>query len=320
MTATATRPVAAAKVTATRPSGRRGDGFRQTVALSVLVGLVAGALVLFVVGMRNPLYEGRVGLIASPVSEQSGSAAQYGEVVSLVLPALVELARSPSVLAEATSRVPDGPTPAELGANISVELVPASGLARLSVRAPSAEAAGALVFALAGAIIDADLLQPVSTLRLLDDRADLTRVAPDWPLVIGLALGAAAAAGVATAVLRNLPRSGRSAEDDAVRAALESAGLRPAAVLRGDDPRLVDRLQMLCAAAARPAKALAVVPELADRAESLNRELAAKADGTAEADPAVIAVARRGRGPQDELTATVGVLPENTVLVAVVLT
>ncbi|MDQ3405910.1 MAG: hypothetical protein M3548_21380 [Actinomycetota bacterium] len=313
----------------------RLSGHRRTAAMSVAVGLLVGAIVMLAAGLREPVYEGRVGLIASPVTEAPGTAAaQYGEVVSLVLPALVELARSPSVLSAAVAKVPDAPTPEDLGQRVSVELVPASGLARLSVRAPSSESASALVFAVARAMIETNLLTPVSTLRLLDERADITRVAPDWLLVVGLALAAAVAAGVATAAVRNLPTSGRSAQEQAVRDALSSAGRLPAAILRGDDPHLVDRLTMLCAAAARRSRVIAVKPELTERADALSASLAAGVGvkvpamsgkhgtrGTTDTPPdaAVIAVTHGGRGRQDELIATVGVLPESAVLVAVVL-
>ena len=67
------------------------------------------------------------------------------------MPALVQLVRSPSVL-EAAARAA-GTTPREIADGIGVELVPASGLARLSVRAGSAQQASAAVTAVAKAVI-----------------------------------------------------------------------------------------------------------------------------------------------------------------------
>jgi hypothetical protein len=253
----------------------------RTAAVSVAAGLVVGLLVLTAGLLRGEAYQGRVSLLAEPAGQADGSAAQYGEVVSLALPALVELARSPSVL-QAAAPV-SGYAPEELGTHVSVELVPASGLARLSVRAPSAEQAGATASALGKAMIDANLLAPAGRLRALDPRPDVVPVAPDAPLVTGLAL---AAAGIH----------------------------RPVAVLRADDPAAADRLAVLGRAAGRPVRVVPVAPELAETAAKLAAALPDEHDGTG---TSVVAVT--GKRHHDELTATAGVLPADAVLVAVVL-
>ncbi|WP_410651386.1 hypothetical protein [Amycolatopsis sp. cmx-4-54] len=283
----------------------------RTVALSAAVGLLIGSLVLTVGLSRGEQYQGRVSLLAEPSAEAEGSAAQYGEVVSLTLPALVELARSPSVL-QAVAPL-SGYSPEELGRRVSVELVPASGLARLSVRAASSEQAGATVTALGKALAEARLLAPAGRLRPLDAKADVAAVSPDGSLVTGLALVAAVAAGLAVAALRRLPSPRFGGGRGSVRRALLAAGIhRPVAVLRGDDPAAADRLAVLGLATGRPLRVVPVAPEFSEAAAKLAATLSADRDGTS-----VVAVA--GRRRHDELTSVAGVLPADAVLVAVVL-
>ncbi|MET8998461.1 hypothetical protein [Amycolatopsis sp. NPDC004169] len=280
----------------------------RDVGLSVVVALLVGLLVLLAGLTRGPEYQGRVSLLAGPAGPEG---APYGEVVSLALPALVELARSPSVL-QAAAPV-SGYRPDELAGHVSVELVPASGLARLSVRAPSAEQAGAAAMALGKAMIDADLLAPAAKLRTLDSRPEVITIAPDVPLVGGLALVGAVAAGLATAALRRLTPFG--AGPGPVRRALAAAGVRrPVAVLREEDPATPDRLAVLCRAAGRPVRVLPAAPELTETAAKLAAGLPEEHGEGA----SVVAVTQGGRD-QDGLTATVGVLPADAVLVAVVL-
>lgn len=280
----------------------------RTALSSVAAALLVGALVLLVGLTRGAEYQGRVSLLATPAAADG---APYGEVVSLALPALVELARSPSVL-QAAAPV-SGYSADELAGHVSVELVPASGLARLSVRAASAEQAGATATALAKAMIGADLLAPAAKLRTLDPRPEVVAVAPDAPLVAGLALVGAVAAGLATAALRRLTPGGGG--PGPVRRALAAAGIhRPVAVLREDDPAAADRLAVLCRAAGRPVRVLPVVPELAETAAKLAAGLPEEHGEGA----SVVAVATPGR-QQAGLTAAVGVLPADAVLVAVVL-
>ncbi len=283
----------------------------RTAVIGGAVALVIGLLVLTVGLTRGEQYQGRVSLLAEPAVQEGGAAAQYGEVVSLALPALVELARSPSVLATAA---PVSGFPAEeLGRQVSVELVPASGLARLSVRASSAERAGATASALGKAMIDANLLAPAGRLRLLDPRPDVTAIAPDVPLVAGLSLVAAVAAGLATAAIRRLTPGKNRGEAGSVRRSLATAGIhRPVAVLRGDDPETADRLAVLGLAAGSPMRVVPVAPEFSEAAAKLAAALSV-GDGTG---TAVVAVTGRR---YDELTAAAGVLPSDAVLVAVVL-
>ncbi len=293
-----------------RGAGRRVRLGRPAVA-GALAAVVTAVGVLLASEVRPDEYEARVSLLATPATPAAGATAQYGEVVSLTLPALVEVARSPSVLraAAAHTGIPAG----ELGAQVAVELVPASGLARLSVRGPTAAQAGAAAIAIARTVIGADLLAPAGTLRLLDARPDVAQVAPDRPLGLGLALAAAVVAGVAAAGLRHVLRPGHGA----VRAALAAAGVHhPVTTARADEPDLAERLDALCAATGRRARVVAVAPGVAAQATVLADRLASCHRGPTTGS-AVVAVTRRGG--QDELATVVGALPSGSVLVGVVL-
>ncbi|MFD4638973.1 hypothetical protein ACFWN2_16775 [Lentzea sp. NPDC058436] len=278
----------------------------RAVVEGVLAAVLVGAAVLLAVATRDGVTEGRLTLLATPAAADS---AQFGEVTSLAAPAVVQLVRSPSVL-DVASRAA-GTTPDRLADAVAVELVPASGVARISVRADSAEHASAAVTAVAKAVIEADLLAPAARFRLVDPVAETTQVSPDWRLATGLALVAAVIAGVAVVALRRLRGT--------VSGSLSAAGItHPVVVAADDDPDLTERLTALCVAAARPVRVLPVSPSLVERAEALARALPDKAsepsDGTA-----VIAVASGDRARRGDLATALAVLPASSVLVAVVL-
>lgn len=310
---TATEPADTSQGRATA-SRRRAAGVARLgrpVVAGSLVAVLTGAVVLLATLLRGEEYEARVGLLATPAAPTAGVTAQYGEVVSLTLPALVELARSPSVLRAAAG---NWTSPEELGEHVAVELVPASGLARLSVRAPSSARASAAATSIARSMVDARLLDPAGTLRVLDPRPDVAQVAPDRRLGLGLALVAAVVAGVTAAALCQVRRPGSGG----VRAALAAAGTHhPVTTARADDPDLPERLAALCTAAGRDVRVVAVVPALAGQATALSRRMAA--DPWPAAGAGVVAVTRGGRGRQDELATVVAALPAGDILVAVVL-
>ena len=278
----------------------------RAVVEGVLAAVLVGAAVLLAVAMRDGVTEGRLTLLATPVASDS---AQFGEVTSLAAPAVVQLVRSPSVLDAAAGAA--GTTPDRLADAIAVELVPASGVARISVRADSADHASAAVTAVARAVVEADLLTPAARFRLVDPRPETTRVSPDWRLATGLALVAAVIAGVAVVALRRLRSN--------VAGALSAAGIsHPVVVAADDDPDLTERLTALCVAAARPVRVLPASPSLVERAEALARALPDKASEPAEGT-AVIAVASGDRARRGDLATALAVLPASSVLVAVVL-
>lgn len=286
---------------------------KRPLALSLGIALLVAATVVGAVELAGKEYESRVGVLAVPTAgtPDQPPEASFGEVVALSLPGLVELARTPTALRATADEL--GTTTDDLARRVSVELVPASGLARLSVRAETADRAAQAATRIAQTIVDADLLAPVARLRLLD-RPETTQVAPDRPLAYGLALLAGLLAGLATHAIGHLRRT---RPRDLVRAALTAAGVRhPVAVLPDDDPRLTERLTLLCEASARPARVVAVTPDLTGRAEDLAAELPDKTGEPADGD-AVIAIVPDG-GPQDELATVVGALPATATLVAVV--
>lgn len=278
----------------------------RAVLEGVLAAVLVGAAVLLAVALRDGVTEGRLTLLATPAAPDS---AQFGEVTSLAAPAVVQLVRSPSVLEVAAQAA--GTTPDRLSDAIAVELVPASGVARISVRADSVAHASAAVAAVATAVIEADLLAPAARFRLVDPQPETTQVTPDWRLAGGLALVAAVIAGVAVVAVRRL-------QGNVVRAALSSAGIRhPVVVAADDDPALASRLAALCVAAARPVRVVAVSPSLAEWAEELARALPDKASEPADGW-AVIAVASGSRARRGDLATALAVLPASSVLVAVV--
>ncbi|WP_237047927.1 hypothetical protein [Lentzea guizhouensis] len=150
----------------------------RAVVEGLLAAVVVGALVLLAVGLRDGESEGRLALLATPSTPDS---AQFGEVTSLATPAVVQLVRSPSVL-DAASRTAGLPAD-RLADAIAVELVPASGVARISVRAGSPEQAAKAVSAVAQAVIDADLLAPAARFRLVDPQPETASIARTrgWP-------------------------------------------------------------------------------------------------------------------------------------------
>lgn len=286
---------------------------RRPLTLSLGLALLVAAVIVVAVELAGEEYESRVGVLAVPAVGEPDQPPPggFGEVVALSLPALVEVARTPTVLRATADEL--GTTTDDLARRVSVELVPASGLARLSVRADTADLAAQAATRIAQTVVDADLFAPVARLRMLD-RPETTRVAPDRPLAYGLALIAGVLAGLAAHAVDHLRRT---RPRDRVRGALSAGGVRhPVAVLPDDEPDLVRRLALLCEASARPARVVAVVPGLTGRAEELAAELPDKTGEPADGD-AVIAVVPDG-GPQEELATVVGALPATATLVAVV--
>ena len=276
----------------------------RVAAVTVIAGLIVGVLV------------------AVPVTTTPDASGQYGEVVSLGLPALTELARSPSVLRDVAQSVPGSPPANELFDDVTVELVPASGVVRLIVRARTGELAGGLAQSLAERVIRADVLAPSARLRALDTEADVQQVAPDVQLGLGLALVAAVLAALTTALYLR-PFRPRRTGASAILETLAQAGRRPAAVLDGRDPVLVNRILVLQQAANRPLRVVPVSPGLDARVSLLSGALSENdarlsANGDATRAAVVALMDKRQTGPE-ELAATVQALPAESVLVAVVL-
>jgi len=169
---------------------------RRALVPAVLAAAATLALVLTLLLSRAPEHQARVGIVATPVATGNQADPDYGAVVSSVMPALPEVAVSSPVLDRLADRFPDMDA-ASLAESVSVELVPASGVARVTATGDSPETATAVLEAVVDEIVDSDLVAPVGTFTLLGDvGAETTRVGPDPLLAGGLGLLAAVVVGL----------------------------------------------------------------------------------------------------------------------------
>jgi glycosyltransferase involved in cell wall biosynthesis/capsular polysaccharide biosynthesis protein len=311
-------------LTRRRPTPRPLIGRRSATALLTAAAvLLVGGATYGAVAAGDPQYQGRIGLVAAPVQGGGGAVgAQFGEVVQLGMPAVAELVRTPTVLDAAAAAVPGTDTD-ELADAISVEYVPETGVARLAVRADTAEHADVLALAVARGVVSADLLAPVARLRTLDDRADVSRISPDGALAAGLALVAAVVAALGVLSVRHLVRPSAVRRLQITDALTLAGASRPVTVLDSTDPDLVARLSVLQDASARPLRVIGAGPGSADRVQALTgalREGGAVLQVNGNADrAAVVAVLDRTRTGDEDVAAAVGALPDASTLVAVVL-
>jgi capsular polysaccharide biosynthesis protein len=304
-----------ARLAPARP-GRLWVALRAALAgVLVFVAVLAGVL-------TAPVsYQGSVGMVARPAAGTDAvisgdvTSTGYGEVVSLALPALPELATSPTLLAGVASEVPGAPTPDALRPDVSVELVPGSGVARVSVRNDDPDVAAGLTEALARRIQDAAPLAPAGTLSAVDSRAVVTEVSPGTVTGGALALLAGLVAAAAVAALL-LPRR-RAVPHAALLRAVTATGREPVAVLDVTDPVLRERLRLL--AGDTVPRVVAAGPGLEDPARALAADVGSPVGaGLADRRP-VVAVADRRRTSTDDLAGTVAALPGDVDLLAVVL-
>lgn len=253
-----------------------------TACQAVFAAVIVATVALLLVHQRPTEYEARMSLIASPAAaavqqpdNQSAPPAapgDFGSVVSLGFPAISPLARTPQVLAAAHDRVPGSPPANELSSSISVELMPATALARISVRAQSPEIASGLVSAIADQLVQSNLLAPVAVLRPLDVQPEVTQINPDSLLSLGFALTAGALAAVAVVTCRALllPNVGQR-----VTRALTAAGVQhDVAAFSLWDIDIYDRIGLLARAADTPVRVLATEPGVQEDVDKLTAGLA----------------------------------------------
>lgn len=289
-------------------------------ARAAMAGVLVFAAVLAAVLAAPVSYQGTVGMVARPTTGSSAvisgdvASTGYGEVVSLALPALPELAVSPSLLAAVASEVPGSPAAEALRPDVSVELVPGSGVARVGVRADDPDRAAALAESLSRRIEAAGPLAPAGVLAPVDRRAVVSEVSPGPVLGAGLALVAGLVAAAAVAALL-LPRR-RDVPHAALLRAVAATGREPVAVLDVADPVLRERLRLL--AGDTVPRVVAAGPGLEDPVRALAAGLGSVDGGPGERRT-VVAVADRLRTGTDELSGTVAALPADADLVAVVL-
>jgi capsular polysaccharide biosynthesis protein len=291
---------------------------RRSIVQAILVAVLVGVATWFIAIQRPAEYEARVDLLASPRQDaDSTTLSQFPGVASQSLAAVIDVAHSPSVLAEASGAAGGAPGPAELFNVVLVDVVPASFLARLSVRASSPEVARQLIVTIAAEVIAKDLISPVGQLRLLDDEPSVKRVAPDRFLAAGLALVAGAAAAVAALALNALIRPSKRQR---VKRALAAAGIsQPVALVDCDDPGAVAEIGVLSAASARPVRVVALTPSSEPDAASLSSALASAGvpitDGRSDRAVSVVGVA--SETAVERLSWAVAALPEEAQLIAV---
>jgi hypothetical protein len=181
--------------------------FRRALIPALVVGLGILAIVAAALLSRPEAYSARLGLVASPKITQGGGANQvappdYGAVVSLTMQALPELAVSDGTIAAVRAAVPGAPEAAELRAAITVELVPGSSVARVSVVGEDRASAVAMLKALVGQIQQANLLAPVAELKPIGSADGTTQlVSRDPKLALGLGMVAGLVGSLLTVVL-----------------------------------------------------------------------------------------------------------------------
>lgn len=309
-----------------RAAGTGGPGRFWLAGVAALAGLATTAAVLLAVALGPVTEQAGVTLVARPDVGATVSldparpvvSTSYGEVVSLALPALPEIVTGPSLLGRAAAAVPGGPDPEQLRRAVSVELVAASGLARISVRDPDPARAEALAEAVADQVVAADVLDPAGRLVPVDTRAAVTPVATSTTLAAALAL----LSGVVVAVVTGaalLPRRRATPQSGLLRA-VAAAGRGPVAVLDAADPVLVDRIRLL--AGPDRTRVVPAGPGLETDARRITEALALR-DGPV-AGPArpgaVVALADPRRTRTEDLTGVLTAVPERERVLAVVLT
>jgi len=116
------------------------------------------------------------------------------------------LARSPSILTRVVEQVGGDQNVTRLAGYITVELVPASGVVRISVQDQDPQRAAALASALSNELRALDLLGPVGNLRSFDAAAPVRKVAPDLTAGLGFGLAGGVIAGLLAGTLVALRR------------------------------------------------------------------------------------------------------------------
>jgi hypothetical protein len=178
--------------------------FRRALLPVLLAALVTLAGVVGLMMSRPPSYQVRVALIATPVESRAaaGSGMDFGQVVSLGMPSLPEYVVADDVLAAVEAQVPGAPDAGVLRSAITVELVPASGVARVAVSTDDPATARAVLRVVVRQIAKADLLAPVAVLKPIGTSDPAAEVVGRDPLLaLGLGLVAAIAVSLLTVVL-----------------------------------------------------------------------------------------------------------------------
>jgi capsular polysaccharide biosynthesis protein len=157
---------------------------------------------------RAPDYAATVSLLAVPEPHNATRGTDLSAQVALTLPGLSEIVRSRQVLDAVIHSNPRAPSLTELQNSISVQLVPASGFARITVIRSDSTSAAHIASAVATAVGKLDLLRPFGYFRLFDAKSPIVKkVGPTATRSAGFALASAVFAAILAAfILTTRPR------------------------------------------------------------------------------------------------------------------
>lgn len=292
---------------------------RRVVAAVLTFVVVFGAVIAALL-LRPAAYDARIGLLAVPRTIPAETErADFGVVVANSLPALVEVAHSTSAVSSAAERVPGAPAdPRAIAEGVTVELVPASGLARLTVRAGDPDVAAGLAGELANNLVRANLLSPAAALRVLDPVPTVQQASPDLPLAVGLALAAGVIAGSAVLGAAALwwPHPRRR-----LRRLLGEAGVGHAVAVVDDDASVggPEELRLLRESVGRPLRLVASEPRFVATAARLSDALGLQPVSPADERRIAIGLVTHLAAGPGELRSAIGALPDPREVVAVIL-
>lgn len=292
---------------------------RRALLPALLAAGLTFGLVLALLLTRPPTYEARVGVLATPVEGVEATDPSYGSVVSLTMPAVPEIALSSTVVDAVAAEVPAMDEDA-LTEAVAVELVPASGVARITVTAEDARTAAFVLQTVVDEVVTSGVLQPVATFRVVGSAyAAPVQVRPDPPLALGLGLLAAGVVGLLAVAAVQVLRPRLLTVDDVERVARSVVGAVPVVPLDRRGPGLEVVAARL--AVAHPGlRRVVVVPAGPGAEDGLAEEVGARLDGSADGaahggrdhvpaggsaapdEPALVTVRLRRTSP-DELTA-----------------
>ncbi|KAA0919368.1 hypothetical protein [Dietzia sp. ANT_WB102] len=292
----------------------------KRVSAAAVTALIVFAAVAAALLLRPDAYDARIGLLAVPrTTPAAAERADFGVVVANSLPAVIEVAHSVSTVTAAASRVPGAPAdPSTIIENVTVDIIPASGLARLTVRGEDPDVAAGLATELAAELVQANLLSPTAALRVLDPVPTVKHASPDLLLAAGLAAAAGVTAGAAALGAATLwwPRPERR-----LRRLLEEAGIGHAVVVIHDDGSTdgLGTLRLLRETVGRPLRLVASEPQLVDAAARLSDTLSLESAPINDDRRVAVGLVTHSAAPPEPLRATVGSLPDPHEIVAVIL-
>jgi hypothetical protein len=275
--------------------------FRRALVPAVVAFVGVLALVVLVMLSRPDSFSARLGLVASPTVSDQTVTSDYGAVVSLTMQALPELAVSDGTLTAIRKAVPAAPPLQQLGNDITVELVPGSSVARISVVADDERLATEEMKALVAQIQAADLLEPVAVLKPIGSGAPtVQKVEQDPRLALGLGIVTGLLAALVTVVLVQAlrPRLLTVADvEQVVEETFATGGEVPPVVALGDDGQGLNLLAAHLLVQRPLATEITVVPagqplreDLAPRLRNALRDLRVARDAGLPMDPVASSV------------------------------